>query len=148
MNRRPVHAFDSALWIYWIQESEKFLPAVAPLMRDLREGRIAVVTSVLSQVEVLTRAFAKGDDVLARRYRDFFENTDGIAVLDVDQEIAEGAARLRARYALRTPDAIHLSTALAARASAFVTTDRRLARIREIEVRVLRPVTPRARPRK
>jgi predicted nucleic acid-binding protein len=57
----------------------------------------------------------------------------------VDRAIGEGAARLRARYGLRTPDAIHLATAVAARAEAFVTTDRRLARVRELEVRVLRP---------
>jgi len=36
------------------------------------------------------------------------------------------------------PDAIHLATAFAAEAAEFVTTDRRLARVKEIEVRVLR----------
>jgi predicted nucleic acid-binding protein len=52
-------------------------------------------------------------------------------------------ARLRAANRLRTPEAIHLVTALEAGASAFVTTDRRLARVAEIPVRVLRPVESR-----
>ncbi len=142
----PALAFDTPLWIHWVEQNRRFLPAVAPLVRDLSEGRIVVVTSILAVVEILTGVFAKGDELRARRYRDLFDNTEGIAVLDVDRAIGEGAARLRARYGLRTPDAIHLATAVAARASAFVTTDRRLARVRELDVRVLRPArTGRAR---
>jgi predicted nucleic acid-binding protein len=56
----------------------------------------------------------------------------------VTLEVARHAARLRAAYGLRTPDAIHLATAVAAEAAEFVTTDRRLARVKEIEVRVLK----------
>jgi predicted nucleic acid-binding protein len=135
----PALAFDTAVWVHWVEQNQRFLPAVTPLVRDLAEGRIVVVTSVLAVVEILTGVFAKGDELRARRYRDLFDGTEGIAVLDVDRAIGEGAARLRARYGLRTPDAIHLATAVAARAEAFVTTDRRLARVRELEVRVLRP---------
>ncbi len=136
----PALAFDTPLWIHWVEQSRRFLPAVTPLVKDLAEGRIVVVTSILAMVEILTGVFARDDELRARRYRDLFDNTEGIAVLDVDRAIGEGAARLRARYRLRTPDAIHLATAVAARASAFVTTDRRLARVREVNVRVLDPV--------
>ncbi len=144
-NGPPALAFDTPVWIHWVERNRDFVPAVVPLMRDLSEGRIVVVTSVVALVEILTGVFAKGDELRARRYRDVFDDTEGIALVDVDQEIAEGAARLRARYTLRTPDAVHLSTALAARASAFVTTDRRLARVREIDVRVLRPTRVRGK---
>ena len=135
----PALAFDTPLWIHWVEQNRRFLPAVAPLVKDLAGGRIVVVTSILAMVEILTGVFAKGDELRARRYRDLFDGTEGIVVLEVDRAIGEGAARLRARYGLRTPDAIHLATAVAARASAFVTTDRRLARVRELDVRVLRP---------
>jgi len=139
----PALAFDTPLWVHWVEQNRRFLPAVTPLVRDLAEGRIVVVTSILAMVEILTEVFARGDELRARRYRDLFEDTEGIAVLDVDRAIGEGAARLRARYGLRTPDAIHLATAVAARAAAFVTTDRRLARVRELDVRVLRPTPAR-----
>ncbi len=143
--RLPALAFDTPIWIHWAEQNRRFLPAVEPLVRGLAEGRVVVVTSILAIVEILTGVFARGDELRAHRYRDIFDNTEGVAVLDVDRAIAEGAARLRARYRLKTPDAIHLATALAARASAFVTTDRRLSRVRELDVRVLRPVTARAR---
>jgi predicted nucleic acid-binding protein len=73
-----------------------------------------------------------------RRYESLFTESAGVVVLDIDMDIARRAAELRAKYGVRTADAIHLATALAAGASAFVTTDRRLARVKEIEVRVLK----------
>ncbi|MEM3658385.1 MAG: PIN domain-containing protein, partial [Candidatus Hadarchaeum sp.] len=46
-------------------------------------------------------------------------------------EAAAEAARLRARYGLRTPDALLLATARAGGATAFLTNDRALLRVRE-----------------
>lgn len=44
---------------------------------------------------------------------------------DVDVQVAEIASDLRAAHGLRTPDAIHLATALDRRTDAFVTEDSR-----------------------
>src|ERR1017187_550024 len=76
--------------------------------------------------------------LLARRAEEVLTGLDGSTVVPVTLEVARHAARLRAAYGLRTPDAIHLATAVAAEAAEFVTTDRRLARVKEIEVRVLK----------
>ena len=43
-------------------------------------------------------------------------------------------ADLRAKYNLRTPDAIQVATAWVAQATAFVTTDRALTKIREVPI--------------
>lgn len=139
----PVLAFDASPWIHWVEQNTRFAPAVSPLMEAVIAHQVAAITSVLTLVEVLTGSFRRGDEIRSRRYLNTFEETEGIEVLDVDHEIAIEAVRLRSRYGLRTPDAIHVATGVAAGASAFVTTDRRLSVVREIEVRVLRPVRPR-----
>jgi predicted nucleic acid-binding protein len=46
--------------------------------------------------------------------------------LDVNREVSELAADIRARFRYRTPDAIHLATAQLAGADAFVTNDEAL----------------------
>jgi predicted nucleic acid-binding protein len=46
-------------------------------------------------------------------------------VADVDAQVVEIASDLRAAHNLRTPDAIHLATALRLQAGAFVTEDGR-----------------------
>jgi hypothetical protein len=43
--------------------------------------------------------------------------------------VAERAAELRARYNLRTPDALQVATALVRRCEAFLTNDARLKRV-------------------
>ena len=131
-------ALDTGPWILWIEQSPAFLPIVGPIFREIEEGRATAVTSVMTVLEVLTGAMRRDDDVLVRRYESLFTESAGVVVLDIDMDIARRAAELRAKHDVRTADAIHLATALAAGASAFVTTDRRLARVQEIEVRVLR----------
>jgi predicted nucleic acid-binding protein len=133
-------ALDTAIWIHWIEQDERFLPAVTPWFTAIREERATAVTSVLSLLETLTGAFRRQDDVLARRYEEVLSGLSGVAVVPVTRSVARRAAQLRARHDLCTPDAIHLATAVEAHAEEFVTTDRRLARVREIPVRVLKPV--------
>lgn len=55
-------------------------------------------------------------------------------VIDVDAGIAERAAAIRASSQHRTPDAIHLATALTCRADLFLTADRRLKAFRDLRV--------------
>lgn len=53
--------------------------------------------------------------------------------VDADFGIANRAAELRARYGLKTPDALHAATAIDARVSGFITNDAGYARVQEFE---------------
>ncbi|MGI8510780.1 MAG: type II toxin-antitoxin system VapC family toxin, partial [Gemmatimonadaceae bacterium] len=50
----------------------------------------------------------------------------GLHLVDIDRNQLRAAAQLRARYGVRTPDALQLAAALQERCSAFITNDRRL----------------------
>jgi len=52
-------------------------------------------------------------------------------------EIADLAARLRADYNLRTPDALHAATALASQASGFISNDPEFKKVTGFEVAIL-----------
>ena len=58
-------------------------------------------------------------------------------MLPITVESAELAAELRARYSLRTPDALQVATALVRRCEVFLTNDTRLKRVAEIRVLTL-----------
>jgi predicted nucleic acid-binding protein len=131
-------ALDTPVWIAFIEQKSAFLAEVNPLFESLRSGRIRVVTSAVGLIEILTGALLRGDELLARRAEEVLTGLDGSTIVPVTLDVAKHAARLRAAYRLRTPDAIHLATAVAAEAAEFVTTDRRLARVKEIEVHVLK----------
>jgi predicted nucleic acid-binding protein len=83
--------------------------------------------------EVLTQPYRVGNDVLARRYRRFLLRGRNFSL----DPITADSANLRARYGLRTPDALQIAAALAAGCGAFLTNDAHLQRVSELRVLVL-----------
>jgi predicted nucleic acid-binding protein len=70
------------------------------------------------------------------------EVTGQIDTIDLSAPIAQEAARLRATYNLRTPDAIQLATAIHAGATTFLTNDERLAVVPDLNILVLDALRP------
>ena len=58
-------------------------------------------------------------------------------MLEITAEIVASATTLRARYGFKTPDAIHLASAIGEKADVFLTGDSSLARCTDIAVEVL-----------
>jgi predicted nucleic acid-binding protein len=71
------------------------------------------------------------DEVLAERYRATLKSW---FVVDLDAEIAESAARLRAACKLKLADAVQAASALAVGADALVTHGRDLSALRDLRV--------------
>ena len=72
-----------------------------------------------------------------RQYRQVLLNSNGLACVELSSDIAEAAARLRASYNLRTPDAIQLATAIKSGATAFLTNDSFFSSVQGMEILVL-----------
>lgn len=62
----------------------------------------------------------------------------GVNVLELTPDVIEKATDLRARYNFKTPDAVHLASAIVAGAISFLTGDQNLSRCTDIPVEVLR----------
>ncbi len=88
-------------------------------------------------LEVLVKPFRDGKPDVARQYINILTKASGIEILDITSSISERAAKMRADYNLRTPDAIQLGTALQMKADYFLTNDNRLKPITEIEIVIL-----------
>ena len=127
-------ALDTAPLIYYIEEDPKFLPAITALFEASSAGRFHLVTSSISLLEVLVLPLRKGHPELAQRYQEILVGNEQCSLIPVDSLVAQRAAALRAKYNLRTPDAIQVATAWVAQATAFVTTDRALTKIREVPI--------------
>ncbi|HLX07190.1 MAG TPA: type II toxin-antitoxin system VapC family toxin [Thermoanaerobaculia bacterium] len=140
----PLYGVDTMLFIYHFERNERFGEPASALLAAVEQGRCRLVTSVISLMEVLVIPKRRGMTELCRRYRELFSSFPNLTVQPVDEEVAELAAGLRAAHAIRTPDALHLATALRNQATAFVTEDRRLPRLRELPVLTLRaaPTAP------
>lgn len=128
---------DTAPFIYFVEQHPTYIERVRDVVRRIATGSIVGHTSVITLSEVLTKPLQVGNTALAQRYRRFLGHSRNLSLDSVDAPIAERAADLRARYGLRTPDAIQIATALAARCSVFLTNDMRLQRVTELHVLML-----------
>jgi predicted nucleic acid-binding protein len=131
-------AIDTVAFIYFIEESSEYFGLIEPLFREIDRGRIKAVTSSVTLLEVLVVPYRASDLVLADRYEEILTRSRGIEVLDIDREQIRAAALLRARYRLRTPDALQISAALSKECKVFVTNDRDLPEIAGLRIIQLR----------
>jgi len=99
---------------------------VRPLFDAADRGAVELVTSAVTLLEVLVVPFRVGDATLARRYQALLTRSRGLTLVDLDRPLLRAAAQLRARYGVRTPDALQLVAGLSRRCGSFVTNDRRL----------------------
>ncbi len=134
----PLLGVDSMLFVYWLEGSQEFGAAAGALLEAAEVGRCRLAASALALLEILVVPKRMGRGDLCRRYRDLLESFPNLDFHELDGDIADKAAELRARYDLRTPDAIHLATAIAAGAESFASEDRRLKKVKEIKVVPLR----------
>ena len=72
-----------------------------------------------------------GEEALVKRYRAVLESWQ---VVELTADIAETAARLRAKLKLKLPDAIQVASALSLNADALVTHDRDFAKVKGLRV--------------
>ena len=117
---------DTAIFIYFIEESVGFIPVLAPLFHEADEGRRELVASALTLLEILVVPYRAGNRFLAERYEALLTQSRGVRLVDFTRDHLRMAVQLRATTGIRTPDALQLAAALGTGCTSFVTNDRRL----------------------
>lgn len=75
--------------------------------------------------------------MLIQKYQSILGNSVGFDLIPLSKSIAYQAAELRAKYTLKTPDAIQIATAIQTNCHAFLTNDKGLKRIVELQIWIL-----------
>ncbi len=122
---------DSAPVIYFLEDHPRLKPRFLPLFEAHAAGRLRFAVTTITVAEVIAGPLRADDDVLARRYRTILESWQPI---DLNVDIAESAARLRASLRLKLADAVQVASALSVNAAALVTLDRDFSRVRSLRI--------------
>jgi predicted nucleic acid-binding protein len=122
---------DSAPIIYVLEGRARLADRFRPLFAAHAEGRFRFAVTTITVAEVLTGPLQAGDEELVQRYRAVLESWQ---VVDLNVQIAEAAARLRATLKLKLPDAVQAASAVAIDADALVTHDRDFSRLGSLRV--------------
>jgi predicted nucleic acid-binding protein len=135
--RGKLVGLDTAPIIYYIERHPLYIETLRSFFQAVNKGECALVTSVMSLLEVLVIPIRLGNTDLARQYQDILFKTKGLTTMSISPNIAEEAAKLRASYNIRTPDAIQMAIATFARAEFFLTNDKHLPSLPGLQVLVL-----------
>jgi predicted nucleic acid-binding protein len=129
---------DACSIIYLIESQEQLGQKTRLLITQALQNKAQLIVSRLSFLECRVLPLKTKDDDLLRLYNGFFK-LPSLQVIELTEDVINVATDLRASYSssLRTPDALQLACALKGKADTFLTGDKKLSAIQEIEVLVI-----------
>jgi len=127
----PVIGLDTAIFIYHFEENPAYLPLTRDLLSSIESGERKGVTSTITLMEIIVKPLALGQIDVARKYEALLANFPNLEIIDLDRDVIRLAARLRAEYRLRPPDALQAAASLQHGAQAFITNDNLLKRLQD-----------------
>lgn len=123
---------DTSIYIYFFEDSPQYGSIAEEIFSQIIDKQILVVVSEI----VFTELLVKPTRIKAEHLIDLYQNLNTVIPTlrptPVTHDIALTAANLRAKYGLRTPDAIHLATAIDEQADIFVHSDKLFSKAKEV----------------
>lgn len=125
---------DTAPFIYFVERHMDYFAKMFRIVDLIEALPLQAFTSVMTLTEIMVQPLKVGNTDLAQEYHDILVSSDQFSLLSVTEEIAITAGAIRARYSLRTPDAIHVATAIATDCDTIVTKDAAMKRMTDLNV--------------
>ena len=120
---------DSSVLICFVEENPTHIANLDRLFGAIADGRLEAACSAMTLMECLVAPYRSANTALAEQYEAILTGSRGLRLVHVDLDLLRAAAQIRAATRVKTPDALHLASALRAGCTAFVTHDRRLPSI-------------------
>lgn len=125
---------DTAPFIYYLEKSDLYFEKIRHFFMSCYSKNIPLVTSAVTVEEYCVYPLAHDDKNSVTAFNTFLDGM-GIAVIPVDKQLAFEAAKIRSVYTgFKALDAIHLATTKISGCSKFITNDKQLKQIKDIEV--------------
>ncbi|MFY9949977.1 MAG: PIN domain-containing protein [Candidatus Sulfotelmatobacter sp.] len=137
LRRHRSIAVDTSCFIYQIQEHPMYVALTDAVFRWIEEPRHQAFTSTITMTELLVHGYREDDRQKIDSFYGLLSLYPNLHWIPLHLETADAVARIRAKYKLRTPDAIQAATALRLGATGFVTNDPVFGRVEGIETAVL-----------
>lgn len=126
---------DACSIIYLIESHQQQGQNTRSLITQALQNKAQLVISRLSFLECRVLPLKEKNDDLLKRYNQFF-CMPGLQIIELTADVINRATDLRANYSssLRTPDALQMACAITANADRFLTGDKKLLAIQEINI--------------
>lgn len=132
--------FDANVFIYLMEGYAKLEVSLGAIRDSIHNREALIFTSELTLCEVLVPAFRSERTELLKLYRQFIEESGAFELVPTSRETYVRASLVRAQFGLKTPDAIHMASALEAECSVFITNDKPRKAPKTMEIILLNAV--------
>lgn len=138
ISKYSIVAIDSVVFIYHFEKSKTYFKLTKEIFSRLDENHdFSAITSILTLLEVSVKPIEDSREDLLKEYSSKLLYDNKLTTLMIERDVAIKAAELRAKYKIRTPDAIQIATSIIGRADAFITNDRVLKKVKEMDILIL-----------
>ena len=133
---------DSNVLIYVIERVDPWNQTAGELVDAVETGATTATLSALGLAEILSGPSRAGELAHMERYEAEIRGIPGLKVESIGPDVAGDAAVIQGARGMSLADAMHLASARAAGATAFVTNDRRIRGSSKLEVIYLDDLEP------
>jgi predicted nucleic acid-binding protein len=130
-------ALDTCIFIYQWEGDPRYSPLTDCIFSALERSDLVAVTSSITMTELLVHPYRNDDVVEVNELFGLLSTYPNLEWIAPSLEVAARAAEIRARFGLRTPDALQAGTAVQSNATVFLTNDPIFRRIKDFEALVL-----------
>lgn len=129
---------DTPPVVYLVEANPEFGGLVQEVFQTMEQREITTVASPVTLAECLVLPFRSQQALAEQSFRALLTEAEGMSFVDIDAAIGVKAAVLRAKYGLKLPDALQVAVAVCSGCNGFLTNDRALKSVEELNVIVLR----------
>jgi predicted nucleic acid-binding protein len=132
---------DTAPVVFHVERVAGICDRVRARLRRAIELGDTFVVSDLTRFECRVRPLKNGDGATLAAFERFFAGRE-IVLEAVPRAAWDQAAEIRARHGLRTPDALHVATAVTLGCELLLTSDERIARCPAVKSELIPVIAP------
>ena len=121
-----VDYFDTNVIIYLVEGFSGYERLIDSVQDMLENDEFYAYTSELSICESLVKPLKIGAADIANLFHTFLEKSGCFRMIPIDKDILFRSAHISASTSMKTPDAIHVATAMASACDIFFTNDKNI----------------------
>jgi len=137
LEEHPLLSLNTSVLIYFVEQHSRYHDLCTPVFESIENGSVKATTSTLTLLEILVQPYRKRLDDLVLKFFALLTTYPNLSWIDLNVDIADTAARLRADHRLKTPDAIQAATAICSGTTGFLCNDAVFKRVKEFNCLLL-----------
>ena len=130
-------ALDTNVFIYQLEANPQYLALTDPMFSWVERPGSKAVTSTITMMELLVHPYRELGGARVDEFYGLLSTYPNLDWIAPNLEIADLAARIRARHRLQSPDALQAATAACSKATGLITNDPVFERVDSFETLVL-----------